>query len=826
MGCFQQSPPQSQAGFISWGLNMHPPKVHPAIGLSLLACAIMTIPSTLAATNEANPRSGQTLELDGAIELSIKQNIPLWFAGGPEQNSSVSRMVTRLDSRSTVSVNDKDALTAVEAVQLIFNEDWYLYSSESDREVPLTLGVQIANRELDVPSRSAAGPATFDSLPVLNLIATDISIDSATGSFVIACEEVIASAEAAARLGIDDSNESSIGTAIIRGRVPTSNAYGLPPSDGHIPPTTAGGIGPDVIVHDLQSVSSHAQQDGISAYTLGTTSCNLGDIPVGWYADTNDHPVIGGSIYRLRNGRIEQLGISWLKHGFAALTGDLCGECQMPPTSQTLGQLCSDPYSATLNGNQAVLGPRSEVNAHSGFFTYPPSNPPWSGTIARRIQVKSTDLDPSMNQGATYFGEGIYITPDDAFAGNANNNASHRRMSFELNANNIYAATMLGNTIEQQPAIRAWKNQDPLVQETDIQVPNDGLFIVSAKASQLGNGFWHYEYAIMNLNSDRSGRYFTIPIPDLIVIQNMGFHDVDYHSGEPYSLTDWTISTGGNAITWSTEGYFDNPYANALRWSTMYNFRFDANVEPAQTTAILGLFKPGIPNSVNVATVGPSLELIDCNLNGIADSIDVNDGTSDDCDSNMVPDECQLDCNMNGVADSCDIASGQSEDCDENTLPDECDPDCDNDGTIDSCEVIFDTDEDGILDCDDDCPVTTPAGVCLCPPVGECCFEFFGCFLDYPRTECCEQGGVPDCAPDCAEPGENCYDGCLLGDYDLDGDLDLLDYLSLGECFSGPNDDPNFVEPSVICRTIFGFDNDNDIDLIDYTEFYERLVGP
>lgn len=46
----------------------------------------------------------------------------------------------------------------------------------------------------------------------------------------------------------------------------------------------------------------------------------------------------------------------------------------------------------------------------------------------------------------------------------------------------------------------------------------------------------------------------------------------------------------------------------------------------------------------------------------------------------------RFDCNNNGVDDLIDIATGTSEDCDGNTTPDECDPDCDNSGTPDACE--------------------------------------------------------------------------------------------------------------------------------------------
>ena len=47
-----------------------------------------------------------------------------------------------------------------------------------------------------------------------------------------------------------------------------------------------------------------------------------------------------------------------------------------------------------------------------------------------------------------------------------------------------------------------------------MQIPGDGLFILASKVTDLGDGSWHYEYALHNLNSHRSARAFRVPIPD------------------------------------------------------------------------------------------------------------------------------------------------------------------------------------------------------------------------------------------------------------------------------------------------------------------------
>ena len=67
------------------------------------------------------------------------------------------------------------------------------------------------------------------------------------------------------------------------------------------------------------------------------------------------------------------------------------------------------------------------------------------------------------------------------------------------------------------------------------------------------------------------------------------------------------------------------------------------------------------------------LEGNDCNGNELPDGCDVASRESADCDRDGRPDECQPDCNGNTIADSCDIASGFASDCNRNGSPDDCD---------------------------------------------------------------------------------------------------------------------------------------------------------
>lgn len=374
------------------------------------------------------------------------------------------------------------------------------------------------------------------------------------------------------------------------------------------PPATQNGA--DVIVGDLHQIINYTGDGTYDAFSMGTYSCNIGDFWLNWFASTNQHPVIGQAVYKMKthaNGvtTFEQLGQSWLKHGFFALSNTLCcTQCQGTDGTH-LGVRCSDPYSAARNGDQAPLGPKYQVNATTGFFPYPPANPSWSGTVARRLAVRVSDLEPS-SATVRYFGSSIYISPDEPTA-NRFNNQSYRPLSL-TGSGTAWTFALGGPTQRTRAGIYAWPDNEPGVTVKEGFVSPDGnevggtrlgLFILAAKVYDLGGGQWHYEYALQNYNSHRSGRAFSLPIPAGVTLSSIGFRDVEYRNGDgegniSQDGTDWTTTVGGGAITWATQTYAENPNANALRWDTIYNFRYVANTPPALTggPATITLFRP------------------------------------------------------------------------------------------------------------------------------------------------------------------------------------------------------------------------------------------
>lgn len=497
-------------------------------------------------------------------------------------------------------------------------------------------------------------------------------------------------------------------------------------------------VGADVIVGDLQAVQRFGRLNGITSYGVGTVACNIGTTNLRWEAGTRFHPVIAQNMYRLKSGRFEQVGQSWVKHGFFTVPETLCGNCN-GVTGNRLGIGCSDPYSEGLNGSQPDMGPRYEINASTGVFPYPHAhgNQGQSGdVIYKRLQVKDADIAPAQNPGALVFVEGHYVMPDDADSGLDNNNVSYRRALVSEPTTNTFVVTVTDATERMKPAVFAWRDHglgvgspDPNVMLSHVDGPSDGRFWVASRATDLGGGTWHYEYAAYNLCSHRSAQSFSVPLPSGATVSNIGFHDVDYHSGEPFDGTDWPATVSGAAIAWETQTYATNQNANALRWGTLYNFRFDADAAPVVTTATVGLFRPGSPAALYARSTGPAVG--DCNGNGIADDLDVSNATSPDCNADGVPDECQLpgndcdgnnqldecdlagnDCNANGLPDACDLANNDcnadqipddcqlTPDCNGNGIPDDCDaaagPDCDGNHVPDSCQP--DCDRDGIID--------------------------------------------------------------------------------------------------------------------------------
>src|SRR5436190_2180429 len=383
---------------------------------------------------------------------------------------------------------------------------------------------------------------------------------------------------------------------------------------------------PDVIVGELPEMAQYGSNGYFVGLGIGTTSCNNGDQPLDWFSLPNtDHPVIPQNLYRMsggasNNGRFEQIGQSWLKHAFAALQGNACNfGCTPGCSGSQLCPGCSDPYSSSLNAGQTGLGSRAWVNPFTGAFPSGANHHTGhshTGT-SHRVTVATSDLDPSQNPGATYFAEAQYVTPHEyswcqSHPGQCNmfNNASYHQFTVSGGPTN-FTFSPVGSTVRTAPAILAWTGAT--VNQVQPDPGNDGIWFMGYKVTNPNPGVWHYEYALYNENLDRAIQSFSVPLGPGANISNIGFHGPPQEPGwandgtfnnQGYSSQPWAVTQASGSITWNTETFAQNQNANAIRWGTLYNFRFDADQPPQSVNATVAYFKTGAPMSVQIQAPG------------------------------------------------------------------------------------------------------------------------------------------------------------------------------------------------------------------------------
>jgi hypothetical protein len=391
--------------------------------------------------------------------------------------------------------------------------------------------------------------------------------------------------------------------------------------------------GPDVVVGDLSGLAQFGSSSGTQVgLAVGTDSCNFGTVNLNWFAlPSNDHPVIPQNLYRMSGGasnneRFEQIGQSSVKHAFTALTNNICGLGCNGVGGTQLGSGCSDPYSASLNaGNSNALGPRAWINPFNGAYprgdsgaTNPNNHTGHAHTgPSHRILTEINDLNTTLNPGASYYAEGQYITPHEYVWCQSNptqcnmyNNVSYRQYNV-VGTGSPFTFSPAAATVRAKTAVTAWTGATLV--DINPAPGADGIGTIAYKVTNPSPGVWHYEYALYNQNMDRAIQSLGIPMGAGVTLSNVGFHAPPQHPGwtfdgtfnnTGFSSAPWTQTQAGGVTTWSSETFAQNPNANAVRWGTLYNIRFDSNRPPQTVSATVGFLKTGAPITVQIQ--GPS----------------------------------------------------------------------------------------------------------------------------------------------------------------------------------------------------------------------------
>lgn len=506
-------------------------------------------------------------------------------------------------------------------------------------ELPAKLGDARQNLIIEVSPLGAPYELVVrdsrDGFGFFNIEGPEVNYDPNTRVFSIRGGRMLLTEEFASALGrasdagkivgqlnVDVTMRTVEATTVVNGEATESvlpAGAGMGPEAGTVP-------GPDVIVGDLPGLaqfgSAANNQVGLA---VGTDSCNAGTVNLNWNAlPSNDHPVIGMALYRMSGGadnteRFEMIGHSQLKHGFTALTQNICGfGCNGVGGSQ-LGSGCSDPYSASLNSGPN-LGSKAWVNPFTGFFprgdsATPPNNHSGhthNGT-SHRILVNVNDLNTTLNAGAQYFVDGQYVTPHEYNWCQSNptqcnmfNNVSYRRYNVSGTAS-PFSFSANGATQREKIALYAWTGAS--IVEVYPAPGSDGKAYVGYKVTNPSAGVWRYEYAIYNMNLERAIQSFGVPVGNGVTLSNVQFYAPPQHPGwsndgtdnsQGFSSAPWTESDANGYKFWSSETLAQNPNANAIRWGTMYNIRFESNRPPVLTDGRIGFFKTGQPTTVRV----------------------------------------------------------------------------------------------------------------------------------------------------------------------------------------------------------------------------------
>jgi hypothetical protein len=495
----------------------------------------------------------------------------------------------------------------------------------------LTVEKLASGQGFDLAVRDSNTGFTF-----FNIEGHEYNYDAVARSLSISGGRLVLSKEFASALGIPSEAGSLAGTIsmgaamqpiqiehLVKGE---TKSMVLPPVQHAVGPGVPNLVpGPDVIVGDVEDVDQEGSNGTQVGLAIGTDSCNNGDQPVDWFAlPQTDHPVVPQNLYRMSGGanndaRFEQIGQSWMKHTFLALEDFVCGNCNTSgcQTGSHLCPGCSDPYTSGLNGDQGSIGSRAWINPFTGSFPSTANN--HSGHshngVSHRIIVETSDLIPAQNTGASYFGEAAYISPHEytwcqshPTQCNMFNNYSYRRFSV-TGGPSFFNFPSVGSTVRMQPAIQAWAATNATVNEIEPDLGNDGMWLMGYKITNPSSGVWHYEYALFNMNLDRGIQSFSVPLSAGVNVSNVGFHAPPQHPGWAndgtfnslgYSSMPWTVTQTTDSITWNTETFAQNQNANAIRWGTLYNFRFDADQPPQSADATVGFFKTGSPMMVAI----------------------------------------------------------------------------------------------------------------------------------------------------------------------------------------------------------------------------------
>ena len=348
--------------------------------------------------------------------------------------------------------------------------------------------------------------------------------------------------------------------------------------------------------------------------------------------NNDQHPFLIWNLYRINaNGGISQVGRSGVKHAFVSTNQGCTSTCGVYG-GHALGLGCSDTYGSGNNDSPGDMGPRSEIIPAKGqwgrcgsiFDTNcdGASNSSGNTSWTQRMKVPEQKLAHASGDGNSYLFESWYIVRDDINIYNSmateSVNPQFSGTQWSLSGASSYR---LGGAIDR------WVDPTtpgPNAKNTELST-SEGHAKVAVKVTDLGDGRWRYNYAVMNFDFARPETQGAEP--NLRVLTNKGFDTFSVpvpasskiqspqaDVGDVNTDLNWHPSVAGGQLVFSSDASTPvfgghNPPAPValptLDWGTLFAFSFISSSAPVDGMATLHVALAGTPASYDVATLVP-----------------------------------------------------------------------------------------------------------------------------------------------------------------------------------------------------------------------------
>ncbi len=363
---------------------------------------------------------------------------------------------------------------------------------------------------------------------------------------------------------------------------------------------------------------------------------NVGETAVAWYTkltgsfppyNNDQHPFLSWNLYRVdADGRIKQIGASGLKHAFYTVNWNCgCGG------GNVIYPGCEDTYAQYNNASSYDLGPRSELIPNTAIWgrcgsiydTDCDGDEDDGGVTDslydHRMAVTESEMLPPLATGARYFFEYWYIVRDDQ---NIYDTMGYREI-LPQKSGASWSVSLVGNdppgaNFRLGPVVNLWVDAaapPPGAANAELATPL-GHARVAVRTTDLGDGTWRYEYAVMNfdyahpqvdpahaeepnlkLDSDHGFARFGVPLASGVKVGSLRFDDADTDPAD-----DWSASVDASGVSWSAPAG-----TNTLDWGHLYHFEFVAAAPPvAGTVHVVGVATDSEPEQpYDVAVLVP-----------------------------------------------------------------------------------------------------------------------------------------------------------------------------------------------------------------------------